>query len=346
MHAMNPAGSCSPGWLCALILWIGLGNGFLPAEDLWLDFQGGEGPGKGKHIVLLSGDEEYRSEEGLPQLGKILARRHGFRCTVLFSIHPQSGRIDPNHGSNIPGLEVLSSADLVVVLLRFRDLPDDQMRPIDKYLNTGKPVIGLRTATHAFLIPEGKTYSRYSNNSKQEGWVGGFGPRILGEKWVNHHGLHAKESTRGVIAPGEEKHPIVQGCEDIWGPSDVYTVRLPLPGDCRPLILGQVLEGMQPGDKPVPGPKNNPLLPVAWTKTYSGAHGETGRVFTTTMGAANDLLSEGLRRLIVNAAYWCLGMEDKIPARANVDLVGDYRPSNFGFGTFRQGLKPSDFAIK
>jgi len=148
-----------------------------------------------------------------------------------------------------------------------------------------------------------------------------------------------------VVAPGQEKNPIVRGCEDIWGPTDVYTVRLPLPGDCQPVILGQVLEGMNPTDKPLANKKTDPMMPVAWTKTYQGTAGQTGRGFTTTMGAATDLASEGLRRLLVNAAYWCVGLEAKIPQRANVDLVGQYKPTPFGFGKFAKGIKPSDFAM-
>ena len=119
-------------------------------------YEGDAGPGKGKHIVLVSGDEEYRSEEALPQLGKILARHHGFKCTVLFAIDPETGTIDPT-ASNIPGLEALDSADLMVIFTRFRDLPDEQMKHIVDYLDAGKPVVGIRTATHAFNIKEGKT---------------------------------------------------------------------------------------------------------------------------------------------------------------------------------------------
>src|SRR6266511_5066861 len=85
----------------------------LPADDPWVVLEGREGPGKGKHVVLVSGDEEYRSEESLPQLGKILASRHGFKCTVLFAIDLKDGTINPNV-SNIPGLEALDSADLTV----------------------------------------------------------------------------------------------------------------------------------------------------------------------------------------------------------------------------------------
>lgn len=314
------------------------------AADPWVVYDGCDGPGKGKHVVLVSGDEEYRSEEALSQLGKILAKHHGFKCTVLFAINPADGTIDPVNVSNIPGLEALRSADLMIIATRFRDLPDDQMQYIIEYLDAGKPVIGMRTATHAFKIPVGKKYSKYSFNSKE--WDGGFGRQILGETWISHHGHHAHESTRGVVAPGVEKHPIVRGCEDIWGPTDVYTVRLPLPGDSRPLVLGQVLEGMNPSDKPLVSKKNDPMMPVAWTKTYQGSAGQTGRVFTTTMGAATDLASEGLRRLLVNATYWCVGLDDKIPERANVDTVGEYKPTSFGFGKFTKGIKPSDFEMK
>src|SRR5207244_12500945 len=99
------------------------------AADPWLVLEGGDGPGKGKHIVLISGDEEYRSEEALPQLGKILSRRHGFKCTVLFPIDPATGAINPDV-SNIPGTGALATADLMIIATRFRDLPDEQMQPI------------------------------------------------------------------------------------------------------------------------------------------------------------------------------------------------------------------------
>ncbi len=218
------------------------------------------------------------------------------------------------------------------------------MRHIVAYVEAGKPILGIRTATHAFAIPAGKTYAKYDWQSKE--WDGGFGRQVLGETWINHHGHHGKESTRGVIAPGAEDHPIVRGCEDIWVPTDVYAVRLPLPGDSKPLVMGAVLAGMNPSDKPVTGPKNNPMMPIAWIKTYKGDQGQTGRVFATTMGSGKDLLNEDLRRLLVNAAYWCVGLEDKIPARANVGFVGPYKPSPFSFfGKFKANAKPSDYAL-
>ncbi len=335
-----------PRWFFALSLIAGCAS-FAQAAEPWVVYDGFDGPGKGKHIVLISGDEEYRSEDAMPQLGKILAKHHGFKCTVLFAIDPKTGMIDPNNRKNIPGLEQLKTADLVILFTRFRDLPDEQMRHFVEYLDAGKPVIGLRTATHAFSIPAGKKFANYSWKNKGGEWDGGFGRKILGETWINHHGDHGKESTRGVIAPGAEQHPIVRGCEDIWCPTDVYQVRLPLPGDSRPLVLGQVVAGMNPNDKPVVGPKNEPMMPVAWTKTYTGKDGATGRVFSTTLGSGTDLLSEGLRRLLVNASYWCLEMENHIPPRANIELVGDYRPAPFSiFGKFKPSVRPADHAMQ
>lgn len=314
------------------------------ADDPWVVYKGGEGPGKGKHIVLVSGDEEYRSEEALPQLARILAKRHGFTCTVLFAID-KDGTINPNRNDNIPGLHLLAKADLMVLGLRFRNLPDDQMKHIVAYVESGKPIVALRTSTHAFNL-KSKTYAKYSWNSREKDWEGGFGRKILGETWINHHGAHGKESTRGIIA--DKNHPITRGIKDgdIWGPTDVYGVRLPLPGDSKPLVLGAVLTGMKSDDPPVAGKKNEPMMPIAWTKSHALSSDKPGRVFTTTMGASQDLLSEGLRRLLVNACYWAVGLENKIPDRSNVDLVGEYRPSKFSFGGFVKGVKPSDLAEK
>jgi Trehalose utilisation len=322
------------------LLLAGLTAGNARAADPWVVYEGSEGPGKGKHIVLVSGDEEYRSEEALPQLGKILATHHGFKCTVLFAID-KDGTINPNV-SNIPGLEALKTADLMIIFTRFRNLPDEQMKYIVDYVESGKPIIGMRTATHAFNIPGDRTYASYGDGSKD----GGFGRRVLGEKWVNHHGHHGKESTRGLVAKGQEKHPILRGIKDgdVWGPTDVYTVTLPLPGDSQPLVLGQVLQGMKSTDEPVEGKKNDPMMPVAWIKTYKTPEDKTARVFTTTMGASQDLDSEGLRRLLVNASYWAVGLEEKIPAQNKVDVVGEYKPTRFGFGGFKKGVKPAELA--
>lgn len=331
---------CIPGSvLLALVM-------SLPVQgaDPWAVFKGADGPGQGKHVVLISGDEEYRSEEGLPQLAKILAKRHGFTCTVLFAIDPNDGTINPNVTTNIPGLEALDKADLMVILTRFRDLPDAQMKHVVDYVESGRPIIGLRTATHAFNIKNSKTYAHYSFNSQE--WDGGFGRNVLGETWISHHGAHGKQSTRGIINKEERQHPIVRGIKDgdIWGPTDVYGVRLPLTGDSTPLVFGQVLTGMKPTDTPVEGGPNDPMLPVAWARTYTGKAGKPARVFATTMGASQDLESEGLRRLLVNACYWATGLEDRIPEKTDVAIVGKFNPNPFGFGGFVKGRTPADVA--
>ena len=308
-----------------------------------LVLDGYDGPGKGKHVVLLAGDDEYRSEELIPQLAKILAVHHGFKCTVLFALNKDTGEIDPGAQDNVPGLEALETADMMIMFLRFRDLPDDQMKHIMDYTNSGKPMMGLRTSTHAFNIRKRKDgpYGKWSFRAGGK-TAGGYGRQVFGETWAGHYGHHNRESTRGLVAKGMEKSPIVKGCEDIWGPSDVYTIRK-LTGDSKPVIMGQVLSGMKPKDEPNPDKK---LMPLAWVKTYTGTGGKAAKVFATTMGHGGDLKSEGFRRLLVNASYWCVALADKIPDRAKVDFVGEYKPNNIGMGRFKKGLKPEDHKVK
>ena len=312
-------------------------DGRLKAEP-GVVFEGKEGPGIGKHIVFLVGDEEYRSEDSMPQLAKILAVHHGFKCTVLFAINKETDEIDPQTLDNIPGLEALDTADLMVMFLRFRELPDDQMKHIIDYTNSGKPIVGLRTSTHAFNYVKHKDspYAKYSFRSKDPD--GGYGRLVFGETWINHYGRHQQESTRGLIVKGMGNESIARGIDNIWGESDVYDLTA-LAGDCRPLVMGQVLSGMDQDDKPNPDKR---IVPVAWTKTYTGEKGKTARVFTTTMGHSFDFFNEGFRRLMVNACYWALGMEDKIPAKSNVDFVRTYNPNKIGMGKQKKGLKPSD----
>ncbi len=338
------------------MLMVTLLSTFAHAEDAaqWITFDGGDGPGKGKHIVLISGDEEYRSEEGLPQLAKILSTHHGFKCTVLFALDPKTGTIDPNNQHNIPGFEALDSADLLIILTRFRNPSDEAMKHLDDYLKAGKPVIGLRTATHAFAGLKGpyEVYNWTYKGAVKE-WSQGFGRAILGETWISHHGGHKHESTLGIFAPDAKGNPLLNGINDkeIWGSTDVYGVRLPLPGDSKPLVLGQVTKSsgtgpeeffkMSPTDKEaVEGAKNNPMMPVAWTKSYQIPDGKTGHSFTTTMGSSTDLTNAPLRRLIVNAAYSLTGLE--VPKEAKVDLVGEYKPRAYSAGGYTKGVKPAD----
>lgn len=313
------------------------------SDPHWITFEGKTGPGQGKHIVFVTGDEEYRSEESMPMLAKILAVHHGFKCTVLFAIHQETGEIDPVVVDNIPGLEALADADLMVLFTRFRELPDEQMKHIIDYTNSGKPIIALRTATHPFFYRKNKNspYAKYSWDNRSESFRGGYGRQVLGETWVNHYGIHNKESTRGLVAEGMEDHPIVRGVGTIWGPSDVYGLTT-LEGDCTPIIMGYVLVGMEPTDHVNESKKP---VPVAWIKTYTGEAGKTAQVFTTTMGHAGDFQDEDFRRLMINACYWSLDMSDKIRPRSKVDIIGDYEPNPIGFGGSKTGIKPQDHRI-
>ena len=310
----------------------------------WVRYEGKEGPGLGKHIVFVSGDEEYRSEESLPMMARILSQRHGFTCTVLFAINPETGEIDPNTQTNIPGMEHLNKADLLFMCLRFRELPDNQMKYFDEYLQSGKPMVALRTSTHAFLYSRNKesVYAKYSYNSKAKNWESGFGKTVLGETWVSHHGAHGSEGTRGLINGLYGSHPILKGVKDIWGPTDVYTVK-GLDANTNILLYGQSTLGMT-ADAPLSYAKS--IMPVAWTKTYQTEKGHTARIFTTTMGASTDLNSEDLRRMLINASYWALNMEALIPVKNNAETIGIYEPIMFGFDKYKRGLKPSDFNLK
>ncbi len=347
------------------------------ADPAFLSYEASEGAGQGKHIVLISGDEEYRSEEALPMLARILSEKHGFRCTVLFAVEPETGIVNPHANTNIPGLSNLDDADLMVIFTRWRVLPEEQMAHVDRFLMAGKPVIALRTATHAFAptkelhrqvlgylresrraedpstvaLPDIATdawapYDHYGDGytGPKEAWRDGFGRLVVGERWVAHHGHHKHESTVGVVAPDAVDHPILRGVRegDIWASSDVYTVRLPLPGDSMPLVLGKVMKrtgdyneedvhyGMRPDDAIPVDEKNDPMMPVAWIKSYQVPGGELGRVFATTMGASSDLLSDGLRQMLLNSVYWTLGMEDVVSDQGvDADIVGDYQPHRF-----------------
>lgn len=322
------------------------------APKQWLTFEGSGNDAK--HVVLVSGDEEYRSEEALPQLAKILSKHHGFKCTVLFAQDPaKPGIVNGNYVKNIPGLDALDSADLMFIFTRFRALPDNQMEYIENYLKSGKPVVGVRTATHAFNFKEGDTtnFEHYSNaySGDKTEWIDGFGRLVLGEKWHTHHGHHKHQSTRGVFPEEGHINPITNGIKsgEIWGSTDVYGVRLPLPGDSEPVILGQVINrkgeydendvffGMKPTDDELATENNNGLkvddvlMPIAWTKSYQIPGGSEGKAFTSTIGAASDMLNEGVRRLLINGVFWAMG--ETVPEKANVDLVGEFNPSSYGF---------------
>ena len=302
-------------------------------------YRGDKGPGAGKHIVWLAGDHEYRGEETLPALARIMARRYGFTCSVFFTTDPATGFIVPG-SSNIAGLEALKTADLLVVFLRFQDFPDAEMQHIVDYLDRGGPVIGYRTATHAFQIKRSEAkFLKYTWKNSTPDYPGGFGRQILGETWVSHYGKNHAQSSRLLLQPDQANHPILRGVKNVWAQSGGYTAD-PMPGSTV-LALGEILDGMTPDS---PAAKDKQRMPVVWTRTYNSASGKEGRVFTTTHGASEDLLNDGFRRMAVNATLWATGLEASIRADSDISFVGPFNPTTFAFDGYGKQMKPSDLA--
>ena len=319
------------------------------AVEPGLVIEGKEGIGKGQHIVFVTGEEYYRSEEGMSMFAKILSQHHGYKCTVLFAIDPVTGFINANKANNIPGLEALKSADLMVVFARFRELPDADMKHIVDYVNAGKPVLGIRNATHAFRYSANST-SPYKNwDFQSKAWLGGFGQQILGDTWIAHYGKFQKEATLATVISSQRNNPVLRGVADtIFCHTDVNSVERLTPKDLV-LMQGQVLSGLNPMDPPVTDKRKDVRMPFAWFKTYTAPSGKEGRSFSTTAGASLDWQSEDLRRLMVNAIYSLTGHEKDIPEKSNVNFIGEYKPkptgalSNEAWTALK--LTPATFAI-
>ncbi|MGC4016974.1 MAG: ThuA domain-containing protein [Luteolibacter sp.] len=302
-----------------------------------LVYEGSSGPGKGKHIVFLAGDHEYRSEETSPALARILAKNFGFKCTVLFNIDQTTGEIVAGN-SNMPGMEALDTADLAVVFLRFQNFPAEQMKHFDDYLNRGGPVMGLRTATHAFKTGKEDPFAKYSFDSKVPGYELGFGHQVLGQTWVGHYGTNHKQSTRITIVEDKKANPILRGVKDVWVQAGGYVGK---PTDGEILTMAQPLNGMTP-DSPVDSTKTP--QPSEWTRTYKSASGKDARVFTSLYGTPEDITNEGYRRLLVNGCFWALGLESAIKPDMEVGFVGPFKPNTFGMNGNAKGVKPEMYA--
>ncbi|MFT5130314.1 MAG: hypothetical protein ACI8W8_003944 [Rhodothermales bacterium] len=320
------------------------------AADPWLSLKGKDGIGKGQHIVFVTGEEFYRSEEGMPMFAKILSQRYGYDCTVLFAIDEDTGLINPNVTDRIPGLEVLANADLMVIFARFRELPDGDMKWIADFVNAGKPVVGIRNATHAFRYLKNKSskYAGWDWHSKA--WTGGFGQQVLGDTWVSHYGKFQKEATLAHANTAEQNHPVMRGVSDtIFCRTDVNGVNKLTPDDVV-LLHGQVLSGPGPDDPPVTDKRKDTRMPLAWFKTYTSPSGKKGQSFCTTAGASVDWLDEDLRRVMVNAMFYLTGHKTEIPKRTNVDFVGDFAPTAFRSYTDDEwktrSLRPESFGLK
>ena len=319
----------------------------LVEEGPSLHFEGTSGPGKGKHIVLVTGEEYYRSEEGMQMLAKILAEHHGFDCTVLFALDPETGAVNPNQVHHLPGLKNLASADLLVLFTRFRELPDEDMIHFENFINQGKPVMAFRNATHPFKYPA-ESASRFASwDFKSKEWPGGFGQQILGDTWVSHHGKFLKEATIATLNPKEIGHPVLRGVSpQIFARTDVNGVNKLTDKDTV-LYFGKVLPGLDRNDPPVKDGRNATPIPWAWFHPYESPSSATGQSFCVTAGSAEDWLEEDFRRLAVNAIYALTGLEAEIPEKSEVGFIGTYEPSPTGALTDEQwaakNLLPKSF---
>jgi len=248
---------------------------------------------KKPHVVFVTGDDEYRSEITMPFIAELLERQKRFKGTVLYAVDPNSGERKANYKQNIEGLEALKTADLAVFFMRFRALPDEQLKLILDYVNSGRPIVGLRTSTCAFLYPGGHKNAKYNDD---------FGRDVFGQKWITHHGH--KSSTDVWCIPQTADHPILRGIyatekTPVHCSSWLYHVT-PLVGDCKPLLMGKSINS----DKADKQDEYPLIQPVAWTKTYKGA-----RVFFTTLGHPKDFEDDSVRRLLLNGIYWALDLE-------------------------------------
>jgi type 1 glutamine amidotransferase len=284
------------------------------------------------YIVFVTGDEEYRSEESMPMLAKLAERELNARVNVCYALD-SLGFVDPNNNQNIEGLEALKDADLMVLFTRWRALPDDQLQQILDFAESGKPMVGFRTSTHAFLYKNDSTKAQYNDE---------WSIKVFGQKWITHHG-HFKDGhnplTDVSVVADKANHPILTGFEPFKAYSWLYHVEgsgYSLYGDSDPLLRGKSLRSNYAESKEFPLTN-----PVAWTKSYTGDSGNKARVFFTTLGHPFDFQETSMRRLALNGIAWALGEEAKIPAAGFDVSVEGYDPNNSGFGQkFKAELRP------
>jgi len=304
----------------------------VPESDLWLTYPAGDGPGQGRHIVLIAAEQEYRSEQALPMLARTLSQVHGFNCTVLFLVN-EDGLVDPtmdnDDANNVPGLEYLDSADCVIWMSRFLHLSDPDVQHFYDYFDSGKPIIALRTANHGL-----RGVSPYLVNGQRVTL-----DQMLGGSFRGHHGGWKREATSGIVVPENASHPVLTGVQDVWGTTDVYRCQEEdhVREGSTALLMGQP---MRSHERDAPANTDKVALPILWTTSFTGNRGLESRILHFTMGSAEDFANAGVRRVVINGVYWGLGMEDTITPDLNVDIIGDYEPMVDGFNYADLGVHP------
>jgi nicotinamidase-related amidase/type 1 glutamine amidotransferase len=223
-------------------------------------------------VAFVIGDDEYRTEASLPAF----ASKHLIANYRAEFILDQEGARD-----NLAGISLLDDADLVFISARRRVLPKDQVDALRRFVDSGKPVIGIRTASHAFAPKAGAKVSE-----GRDAWIG-FDAEVLGGHYTNHHGTGSKVAV--TLAPGVS-HPILEGVEPskLVGHGTLYKVS-PLAKTATPLLIGTI-----PGKD---------AEPVAWVNAPTFGH----KVFYTSLGQIDDFQEEAFNRLLKNAVGWALG---------------------------------------
>jgi type 1 glutamine amidotransferase len=266
--------------------------------------QSKNGKAKKPMIVFVTGDHEYSSEGTMPAIAAELEKNYGFRTKVL-KAYP-----DQNAEENIPGLEALKEADVAVFFLRWRRLPADQVKYIEDYLKTGKPVVGFRTTTHAFNYPKGHELEKWNSFGElvfnaTPGWGGK----------ANHTHYGHKSTTDVSIIPAAAKDPILTGVsEKFHAASWLYKVLPDYPAKgSNWLLMGHAIN---------PDKTDAPDQPVAWTgKNTYGA-----KFFITTLGHPEDFDVEPFQRLVINAIHWAAGKPVPKKWAGKMEINVPYRP--------------------
>ena len=234
-------------------------------------------PPQSPHLVLMIGEDEYHTWETLPEFAERDLRPRGYRVTIVNQ--------DAGDKNNFPGLvDALRTADLLVLSVRRRTPPSEQLDAVRAYLAAGKPLVGIRTACHAFALRPADPPAAAAHSTWQD-----FDPEVLGGHYTNHHA--EGPPTTVTVAPGGGTHPILKGISvaGLVGAGSLYKVS-PLEKGTTPLLMGAI-----PGQ---------PAEPVAWTHFYGAKH---ARVFYTSLGHPNDFKNAEFRRLLGNAVAWALG---------------------------------------
>ncbi|MCR9202152.1 MAG: ThuA domain-containing protein [Planctomycetaceae bacterium] len=253
------------------------------------------------HAVFVIGTPHYSPQTTLPSLAKQLEQA-GFRTSVVsFTKNPEK------NPAGLPGLEVLKTADVAVFYLRFLTLPDEQLKYITDFLESGRPVVGFRTSSHAFAYPD---------NHPNAKWNNGFGAKVLAAPYK----IHLQGTTRVVVNAPAAQHPILTGVKLTEPVTAAGSLYLASPAESASVLLGGIGKSKRTGT--VTNPFGTHELqaemtqPVAWTWTNEWG----GRTFMTSLGHPKTFQNRTFVRLFLNGIIWASGKD--VPRRLKVRPIG------------------------